>query len=133
MGFRFRKSIKLLPGVRVNFSKSGTSLSVGGKGATANFSKRGTRVTVGIPGTGISYSEKISKPNQKSSIPQIPKSAQQYNYTTNTVRTPSPFIGYTLIGSAFLFIIGLIFKSTGTAVISIAVFFIAFIISGVRK
>jgi hypothetical protein len=133
MGFRFRKSVKLLPGVRVNFSKSGTSLSVGGKGATTNFSKRGTRVTVGIPGTGISYSEKISKPNQKSPIRQIPKASQYYNYTTNTVRTPSPLLGYTLIGSVFLFIIGLILKSIGTIVISIAVFFIAFIISGIRK
>jgi len=29
MGFRFRKSIKLLPGIRINLSKSGVSTSVG--------------------------------------------------------------------------------------------------------
>jgi hypothetical protein len=57
MGFRFHRSVRILPGVRVNLSKSGTSLSVGRRGATVNFSKRGTRTTVGIPGTGISYSE----------------------------------------------------------------------------
>lgn len=61
MGFRFRKSIKLLPGIRINLSKSGISTSIGKPGATINFSERGTRGTVGIPGTGISYSEKLSR------------------------------------------------------------------------
>ncbi len=53
MGFRFRKTIKLFPGVRLNFSKSGVSTSIGGPGATINISKRGTRGTVGIPGTPL--------------------------------------------------------------------------------
>lgn len=61
MGFRFRKSINVLPGVKLNISKSGISTSVGGRGATVNFSKRGTRTTVGIPGTGISYSTMVGK------------------------------------------------------------------------
>lgn len=56
MGFRFRRSVRVLPGVRLNFGKSGVSTSVGGKGATVNFSKRGTRTTVGVPGTGLSHS-----------------------------------------------------------------------------
>jgi len=59
MAFRFRRSVRLLPGVRLNFSTGGISTSVGGRGAILNFSKRGTRATVGIPGTGISYSERI--------------------------------------------------------------------------
>ncbi len=58
MGFRLRKSVKILPGVRINLSKSGTSVSVGGRGFTTNVSKRGARTTLGIPGTGISYSHK---------------------------------------------------------------------------
>jgi len=62
MGFRFRKTIKLFPGVKLNLSKSGISTSIGGPGATINISKRGTRGTVGIPGTGVSYSENLSKP-----------------------------------------------------------------------
>lgn len=57
MGFRFRKSLKIIPGVRLNLSKTGVSASVGGPGATVNFGPKGTRQTVGIPGTGISYSE----------------------------------------------------------------------------
>lgn len=57
MGFRFRRSVRIAKGVRLNFGSRGTSVSVGGRGATVNFSRRGTRTTVGIPGTGISYSE----------------------------------------------------------------------------
>lgn len=56
MGFRFRKSLKILPGIRLNISKSGVSTSLGGPGATVNISRKGTRRTVGIPGSGLSYS-----------------------------------------------------------------------------
>ena len=61
MGFRFRKSVKVLPGVKLNISKSGISTSVGRRGASVNFSKQGTRTTIGIPGTGISYSTMVGK------------------------------------------------------------------------
>ena len=69
MGFRFRKSIKILPGVRLNFSKSGVSTSIGVPGATVNLSKKGTRTTVGVPGTGISYSELKSSPKTVQDTP----------------------------------------------------------------
>lgn len=56
MGFRFRKSIKILPGIRLNVGKKGiNSVSVGGRGATTNIGKHGTLTTYSIPGTGISY------------------------------------------------------------------------------
>jgi hypothetical protein len=55
MGFRFRKSIKVAPGVRLNLSKSGTSWSIGRKGAMMNLKGRRTRITLGLPGTGLSY------------------------------------------------------------------------------
>lgn len=61
MGFRFRQSVRLLPGIRLNFSTRGVSTSVGGRGFTLNFGKRGIRTTVGIPGTGISYSEMLTR------------------------------------------------------------------------
>jgi len=54
MKFKFRKRIKIAPGIRINISKSGISTSIGRPGATINLSKRGTRVSAGIPGTGIS-------------------------------------------------------------------------------
>lgn len=34
MALRFRKSVKILPGIRVNFGLKGTSLSVGARGAS---------------------------------------------------------------------------------------------------
>ena len=58
MGLRFRKGVRLLPGVRLNISKQGiSSLSIGGKGLTYNIGKKGTRGTIGMPGTGLSYSK----------------------------------------------------------------------------
>ncbi len=55
-GFRFRKTIGVLPGVRINLSKSRVSTSLGDRGATVNVGADGRRmVTVGIPGTGMSY------------------------------------------------------------------------------
>jgi len=55
--FRFRRSIKLLPGVRWNFGKKSTSLSIGPRGAHYTFGTAGSRTTVGIPGTGLSYTD----------------------------------------------------------------------------
>lgn len=68
MGVRFHKSVSLGKGARINFSKSGPSLSVGHRGASLNFSKRGTYSTFGIPGTGLSTHTKIggSKRSHKS-------------------------------------------------------------------
>lgn len=70
MGFRFRKSIKILPGVRLNFSKSGVSTSIGGPGATVNISSKGTRTTVGLPGTGIGYTKTQGKPAPAQADPE---------------------------------------------------------------
>jgi hypothetical protein len=53
--FRFRKTFSILPGVRINLSKTGVSSSIGGHGATVNVGKNGPMVTFGIPGTGLSY------------------------------------------------------------------------------
>lgn len=70
MGLRFRKSIKILPGVRVNYGLHSTSLSIGGNGFRTTYSSTG-RVTrsVGIPGTGLSYvtSSGGSRSNRSSS------------------------------------------------------------------
>jgi uncharacterized protein DUF4236 len=57
MGWSFRKSIKIAPGVRVNLSKSGISTSIGGRGFTYN--TRG-RVTASIPGTGVRYTHNLN-------------------------------------------------------------------------
>jgi len=60
MGFRFQKRISLLPGIRLNLSKSGASVTVGKSGLSVNLGKDGATGNVGIPGTGLSYRQKIT-------------------------------------------------------------------------
>ena len=59
MGFRFQKRIRIFKGLTLNVSKSGTSWTVGGPGASVNV--RGDKVTgtVGAPGTGLSYRQTL--------------------------------------------------------------------------
>ena len=60
-GLRFQKRLQLLPGVRINLSKSGASASVGPRGADVNIGPRGVTTNAGLPGTGLSYRSKVSK------------------------------------------------------------------------
>lgn len=60
MALRFRKSVRIAKGVRLNFGKQGVSLSAGVRGASVNIGSRGAYANVGIPGSGISYRSKIS-------------------------------------------------------------------------
>lgn len=55
MAFRFWRRIRLAPGVTLNLSKSGGSLSFGPRGAKYTIGRRGRRATMGIPGTGLFY------------------------------------------------------------------------------
>jgi hypothetical protein len=59
MTIRFFRRVTLLPGLRVNASRSGLSFSIGTRGAWLTVGPRGRRVTVGIPGTGIYWTEQI--------------------------------------------------------------------------
>lgn len=68
MGLRYRKQIKLMPGVKLNISKTGLSTSIGKPGRTLNVSKRGVKSTVGLPGTGLSYSQMLTKGRRRSRI-----------------------------------------------------------------
>lgn len=60
MGMRFRKSIKIAPGIRLSATQRGLGVRVGGRSGGISFSPSGTRVSAGIPGTGLSWSERIS-------------------------------------------------------------------------
>lgn len=62
MGYRFRRSINLGGGFRINVSKSGIGYSWGVPGFRVTKTARGTvRTTYSIPGTGISYVEESGK------------------------------------------------------------------------
>ncbi len=68
MGFKFRKRIKIAPGININLSKSGISTSIGKPGATINIGKKGVKATVGVPGSGFSYSQNLSKSSSQEQV-----------------------------------------------------------------
>ncbi|MDF7676643.1 DUF4236 domain-containing protein [Neisseriaceae bacterium ESL0693] len=83
MGWRFRKSIKVLPGVRINIGKQGiTSATIGRRGASINIGKKGTSANLGIPGTGLSYCKSFNKKERVmargSKINQLEKLERMY-------------------------------------------------------
>lgn len=65
MGFRFRKRIKIAPGLALNISKTGVSATLGKPGASVNIGKKGVSGTVGLLGTGLSYHKKIAGLSRK--------------------------------------------------------------------
>jgi hypothetical protein len=59
---RFRKSIKIFKGLKINITSKGvSSVSVGGNGATLNTSRKGVRATASIPGSGLSHSQMLHR------------------------------------------------------------------------
>lgn len=78
---RFRKSIKICKGLKINLSKSGLSATVGGKGLSFNYGKKGGYLNASVPGTGLYTRNKIlggSKNRNKS------YSSKNYNYSYNS-------------------------------------------------
>ena len=74
MSLRFRKRLKVLPGIYLNLGKNRISTTIGPRGANINISKNGIYLNTGIPGTGISNREKLfsgdtDKPNLNNSLP----------------------------------------------------------------
>jgi len=59
MSFRFFRRVRLLPGVHLNLSRSGGSISAGPRGAKVTVGPRGTRATAGLPGTGMHWSTTV--------------------------------------------------------------------------
>ena len=60
MSWRFRQSFKIIPGLKLNLSKTGLSASIGGAPFTVNLGPRGLYGTASIPGTGISFKQHLS-------------------------------------------------------------------------
>ena len=78
MGFRYRKSINLGKGFRVNMSKSGPGFSWGGNGFRLTRTAKGNiRGTAYIPGTGISYQKEFKDPLNKNKAQKATKSKKK--------------------------------------------------------
>lgn len=76
MSLRFRKSIKLAPGIRMNLGSGGVSWSLGPRGASIGIGKRGTYLNAGIPGTGLSYRTRLDTPGRIVSAPSASTNVQ---------------------------------------------------------
>jgi hypothetical protein len=61
MGWRFRRTKTLVPGVRVNIGKRALSLRFGLRGLGYTIGTAGQRITAGIPGTGLSYTRNLDR------------------------------------------------------------------------
>ena len=85
MGWNFQRSTKIMPGVRMNFSKTGVGFSFGPRHAKISISPRG-RITsnIGIPGTGIRYTQ-VSTPNSRR---RQAEAAAQQEYVAPPPRSP---------------------------------------------
>lgn len=66
MGWRYRKSVKIAPGVRFNLNKDSMGITLGGKALKYTVNTKGRKtVTVGTPVKGLYYTETISNSGKK--------------------------------------------------------------------
>lgn len=76
---RYRKKIRLFPGVFLNLSKSGISTTFGIPGASINLNKTGIYGNIGLPGTGLYDRKKlfawdnVTSPLENQAENQIPQ------------------------------------------------------------
>ena len=79
MGLRFKKSIKIAPGVKLNLNKNSTSMTFGARGAHYTVNSKGKKTaSIGIPGTGISYVQS-TKSSTHSQQPKKQPISSQYS------------------------------------------------------
>jgi hypothetical protein len=94
---RFRRSVKIAPGIRLNFNKRSVGISAGVRGArySVNSSGRRTR-SVGIPGTGLSHRSQSS--GRRRGIPLAPDG------TTSPTRLIASLVGWLTL---LIFVVGI--------------------------
>lgn len=133
MGFRFRKSKKILPGVRLNFSNKSVGVSLGGKRARVSVSSSGRKTySASIPGTGISY---VKTSSEKHTSGQN-HSASGGGYSTPQPSSPGgkkgPSSGWTIFWLIVFFPVGLVMMWMGNwnrkVKIGISAFFAAVVL-----
>jgi hypothetical protein len=64
MALRFRRRIRIAPGIHINLGLHGAGLSVGPRGLHVGLNRRGMYASAGIPGTGIYAVHHIRKPTE---------------------------------------------------------------------
>ncbi|MCG3884463.1 DUF4236 domain-containing protein [Photobacterium leiognathi] len=104
MVFRFRKSISIAPGVKLNIGKKGiSSLSVGKRGMGISIGRNGTYGNISLPGTGLSYRTRLGGGSSKiegsqssdydiAELTEMVESHNAINDVINNIHTLSPNI-----------------------------------------
>ncbi|MGL4362970.1 MAG: DUF4236 domain-containing protein [Cellulosilyticaceae bacterium] len=77
---RYRKTIRIAKGLKINISKTGISTTVGIPGCSVNIGKKGAYLNTGIPGTGIYDRVKIGSSNSGNNINNTKKQHGNYNH-----------------------------------------------------
>lgn len=128
MGVRYRKRVKVAPGVYLNLSKSGVSTTLkAGKGVSVSMGENGTYLNTGIPGTGLYSRQKISGTTMKNK--KRPVANPKHESNTGCWYSLWVLLVFVMIG---VFIIGLIITDSimiGLGFTGVVVFIICAFIS----
>lgn len=103
MPVRFHRSIKLLPGMRLNLSKSGLGASFGPRGLKYSVGPRGTRKTASIIGTGLSFIDQSGNSRKEHQQSQ-PTAARSYSPPPKVPKKPM-----STLKKVILWVVGILF------------------------
>jgi len=82
MSLRFRRTLKIAPGIRMNFNKDSIGLSFGPRGAHYTINSKGRRtLSAGIPGTGL-YSVETLSAGRRAPRASAAQESVEENYIT---------------------------------------------------
>lgn len=114
MGIRYRKSIKVAPGVKINLNRKSASVTVGGKGFHKTYNSNGqTTTSVNLPVKGLSYVDRKGRASSSASASPAASSANSENtpaakekkITAQAVLSDPPTAGVAVIGG-FIIVAG---------------------------
>lgn len=90
MGLRYKKSIKVAPGVKINLNKKSSSITIGGKGYHKTFNSNGqTTTSVNLPVKGLSYTDRKNGASKRKSTTYTSSASSTPAASSSTVRTTS--------------------------------------------
>ncbi|HEV2412496.1 MAG TPA: DUF4236 domain-containing protein [Candidatus Saccharimonadales bacterium] len=96
MSLRYRRSIRLAKGVKLNLTKTGVGMTVGGKGAHYSVHSSGRRTaSVGMPGTGLYYQKRTSSKSRDAVTPRTTTAPQPSVHATPAQQKQANAIGST--------------------------------------
>ena len=104
--FRFYRRTRIFPGLSLNLSKSGPSLTFGVRGAHLTVGPTGVRKTVGIPGTGLYYTSHSGMHSGVHSAHVDEPIAADQQARAHGVATVVGLVTLVLIGTAALLLVG---------------------------